>query len=65
VDADGEERDEEHEFEPVALRVWRATEVEDPAEETSQVLGRLSANPFGADSTANPYATEAPLLFRE
>jgi len=52
VDAD----DEEHEHEPVAARAWRAAEVEDPAEESSQVLGRLSANPFGADSTANPYS---------
>ena len=56
VDADaGDVAVEPCEFEPQVARAYRAAEIVDEDEDCPEYLGRLSANPYAADSTANPY----------
>lgn len=44
-------------FQPQVARAYRAAEIADADEDCPEYLGRLSANPYAADSTANPYST--------
>jgi len=43
-------------FEPQVARAYRAAEIADENEDCPEYLGRLSANPYASDSTANPYS---------
>jgi len=42
-------------FEPQVARAYPAAEIADENEDCPEYLGRLSANPYASDSTANPY----------
>jgi len=57
VDADaGDVAVEACDFEPQVARTYRAAEIADEDEDCPEYLGRLSANPYAPDSTANPYS---------
>jgi hypothetical protein len=43
-------------FQPQVARAYRAAEIAGEDEDCPEYLGRLSANPYAADSTANPYS---------
>lgn len=48
---------EQCDLEPQVAQVYRAAEIIKDAEDCPEFLGRLSANPYASDSTANPYST--------
>ena len=43
-------------FQPQVARAYRAAEIADEDADCPEYLGRLSANPYASDSTANPYS---------
>jgi hypothetical protein len=43
-------------LEPEVAQVYRAVEIAEDDADCPEYLGRLSANPYAADSTANPYS---------
>lgn len=47
---------EDCDLEPEVARAWRKADIADD-EECPKYLGRLSANPYATDSTANPYSS--------
>ena len=47
---------EQCDLEPEVVQVYRAAEITDEDEDCPEYLGRLSANPYASDSTANPYS---------
>lgn len=44
-------------LEPEVAQVYRAAEIVEEDGDCPEFLGRLSANPYASDSTANPYST--------
>lgn len=48
---------EQCDLEPQSAQVYRAAEIIKDDEDCPEFLGRLSANPYASDSTANPYST--------
>ena len=44
-------------LEPQVSQVYRAAEIVEDDGDCPEFLGRLSANPYASDSTANPYST--------
>ena len=48
---------EQCDIEPEVAQVYRAAEIVEEDGDCPEFLGRLSANPYAADSTANPYST--------
>jgi hypothetical protein len=47
---------EQCDLEPQVAQVYRAAEIAEDDAACPEYLGRLSANPYAADSTANPYS---------
>ena len=47
---------EQCDLEPEVAQVYRASEIVEDDADCPKFLGRLSANPYAADSTANPYS---------
>ena len=47
---------EQCDLEPQVAQVYRAAEIAEDDADCPEYLGRLSANPYAADSTANPYS---------
>ena len=47
---------EQCDLEPEVAQVYRAAEIADNDADCPTYLGRLSANPYAADATANPYS---------
>jgi hypothetical protein len=47
---------EQCDLEPEVAQVYRAAEIVEEDGDCPEVLGRLSANPYASDSTANPYS---------
>jgi hypothetical protein len=48
---------EQCDLEPEVAQVYRAAEIVEDDADCPKFLGRLSANPYASDSTANPYST--------
>jgi hypothetical protein len=48
---------EQCDLEPQVAQVYRAAEIVEDDGDCPEFLGRLSANPYASDSTANPYST--------
>ena len=53
---DEEAEDDDCDLEPEVARAWRKADIADD-EDCPEYLGRLSANPYATDSTANPYSS--------
>ena len=47
---------EQCDLEPEVVQVYRKAEIAENDEDCPDYLGRLSANPYASDSTANPYS---------
>jgi hypothetical protein len=47
---------EQCDLEPQVAQVYRAAEIAEDDADCPEFLGRLSANPYASDSTANPYS---------
>jgi hypothetical protein len=47
---------EQCDLEPEVVQVYRKAEIAEDDEDCPEYLGRLSANPYASDSTANPYS---------
>jgi hypothetical protein len=47
---------EQCDLEPEVVQVYRKAEIAEVNEDCPEYLGRLSANPYAVDSTANPYS---------
>jgi hypothetical protein len=48
---------EQCDLEPKVAQVYRKAEIAEDDENCPEYIGRLSANPYAADSTANPYSS--------
>lgn len=48
---------EQCDLKPEVVQVYRAAEIAEDDGDCPEFLGRLSANPYASDSTANPYST--------
>ncbi|MFM8460144.1 MAG: hypothetical protein ACKOB0_14620 [Chthoniobacterales bacterium] len=48
---------EQCDLEPEVAQVYRAAEIDEDDGDCPEHLGRLSANPYASDSTANPYSS--------
>ena len=48
---------EQCDLEPEVAQVYRAAEIAEDDADCPEYLGRLSANPYASDSTANPYSS--------
>jgi hypothetical protein len=57
LNADEDPLVEQCDLEPEVAQVYRKAEIVEDDEDCPTYLGRLSANPYAADSTANPYSS--------